>query len=264
MVQRVVVQILARVMARLEVPDNISLGAARADIAATGANTVADFNHFYRSRAAGEEKAEISCDGAHCIALRQIAWPLNGNTALACATQISAIGMVDTGINANHDVLSGQKIELLQLSMPGEQKSGLQHGTAVAALLIGRENTRTPGLLPDAELVAVDVFHRSGGDERADIFSIVHAFDTLQQRGIKLVNMSLAGPPNALLETMTDELSNNGVIIVAAAGNEGPNAAPAFPAAYPSVVAVTAIDASGGIYIAAPTKAGISTLPLPA
>lgn len=57
-----------------------------------------------------------------------------------------------------------------------------------------------------------------------------------------MIQISMTGPPNRLLETAVRTLHERGIGIVAAAGNGGPAAAPAFPAAYDTVVSVTAID----------------------
>jgi subtilisin family serine protease len=72
--------------------------------------------------------------------------------------------------------------------------------------------------------------------------------DFLAGRGTRVLNLSLAGPPNAVLEEAIARLAAAGVVVVAAAGNGGPRAEPAYPAAYPTVIAVTAVDRSGAIY----------------
>jgi subtilisin family serine protease len=53
--------------------------------------------------------------------------------------------------------------------------------------------------------------------------------------------MSFTGPRDELLEAAIRAMAARGIIFVAAAGNEGPNASPSYPAAYPEVIAVTAI-----------------------
>ena len=85
--------------------------------------------------------------------------------------------------------------------------------------------------------------------------------------------MSLAGPANGLVERAVSALASRGTLVVAAAGNEGPTAGPAFPAAYPTALAVTAVDrdlrpfrsanrgdylslAAPGVDVWAPTAAG--------
>jgi subtilisin family serine protease len=78
--------------------------------------------------------------------------------------------------------------------------------------------------------------------------SLVRALDWLMTSGVDTINISLAGPPNRLLETALTRASASGVMILAAAGNGGPVAEPMYPAAYDSVVAVTAVDASGKVF----------------
>ena len=61
-------------------------------------------------------------------------------------------------------------------------------------------------------------------------------------------NISLAGPRNLVLDRLIARAQADGHIIVAAAGNGGPTAAPAYPAALPDVIAVTAVDSRGRVY----------------
>ena len=65
---------------------------------------------------------------------------------------------------------------------------------------------------------------------------------------VEVVNMSLAGPPNRLLEKALERAAAQGIIVMAAAGNGGPVARPVYPAAYESVVAVTAVDTTQQVF----------------
>ena len=65
---------------------------------------------------------------------------------------------------------------------------------------------------------------------------------------VKVVNISLSGPPNKVLESALEVASEKGLVIVAAVGNQGHKSAPQFPAAYESVLAATAVDVAGDIY----------------
>jgi subtilisin family serine protease len=112
----------------------------------------------------------------------------------------------------------------------------------VAALLVGSPTSEVPGLVPAARLIAVDPFADSGGNDVTDAYEIAVAIERLVARGVDLINLSLAGPPNRLLEQTVREAERRDVVLVAAAGNGGPGAPPAYPAAYAQVVAVTAID----------------------
>jgi subtilisin family serine protease len=57
-----------------------------------------------------------------------------------------------------------------------------------------------------------------------------------------VINVSLVGPPNLLLEAAVKALIAKGYVVVAAVGNDGPAAPPLYPASYPGVVAVTGVD----------------------
>jgi subtilisin family serine protease len=155
------------------------------------------------------------------------------------------IGLIDTGINVEHDALKGQAIEILARSAGHAAASLQDHGTAIAALLVGRPESQTPGLLPGAQIIAVDAFYRdSGAADRTDVMSLVAAMEKLADRNVRVMNLSLSGPPNAVLQKAVEA----GIVIIAAAGNNGPGAEPSYPAAYPGVIAVTAVDQQFNVY----------------
>ena len=81
--------------------------------------------------------------------------------------------------------------------------------------------------------------------------SIVAALAWLLQERVPVINVSLVGPPNALLEQAVRLATSRGVLLVAAVGNDGPAAPPAYPASYPGVIAVTAVDAKGRVLLEA-------------
>ena len=123
------------------------------------------------------------------------------------------------------------------------------HGTAVAALLVGRRDSQTPGLVPDARLVAVDAFYRDGGTaDRTDVTSLVTAIEALAERGVRVINMSLSRPANEVLQKAIAAAQAKGIVVVAAAGNNGAGTEPSYPAAYPGVFAVTAVDHDLNVY----------------
>lgn len=143
-----------------------------------------------------------ACEGADCPARQMIAWP--GDRA-ACGGPVR-IGMVDTGLNAEHAVLRDARLRLHRLA-PGKglAASDALHGTAIAALLVGQADSRSPGLVHWAELIAVDAFAR------------IEALDYLAAQQVDIVNLSLAGPPNAALGRQILRMDRMGIVLVAAA-----------------------------------------------
>ncbi|MGF1625549.1 MAG: S8 family serine peptidase [Alphaproteobacteria bacterium] len=229
---------------RLRVPPGISLIDARAAVRALPSGQDADLNHYYRP----EQTGEVSCAGLHCPALDLIDWPLDPSRENACGEDIP-IGMIDTAVNTDHPTFAGSRLEFRRLMDDAPATSDATHGTAIAAILVGDPASRSPGLLPHARLVAVDAFSRVRSDERADVFTLVEALGFLAGENVRVINLSLAGPPNTVLERAVSELAGPlGIVLVAAAGNAGPQAGPLYPAAYDGVVAVTAVDQAGTVY----------------
>lgn len=233
---------LGRSVARLTPPGNLGLEAARDRVRALPSAPVADLNHFYRSTQAVPAAAP-ACTDPNCGARRQVGWPEQG-----CRAAVR-LGVIDTGVNAGHELLSDAQLEVLALNDGAGDPSRSVHGTAIVSLLVGAPDSRVPGLLPRAEVVAVDVFVRAGDDERASALSLLMGLDLLAGRDLRVVNLSLSGPENALLtEALSDLAAERGMVFVAAAGNAGPVAPPAWPAAHPEVIAVTAVDGRGRVW----------------
>jgi subtilisin family serine protease len=82
----------------------------------------------------------------------------------------------------------------------------------------------------------------------ADAIDLVSALDWMIDSHVPVVNLSIAGPPNALIADAVARSDAQGMILVVAAGNGGPRGGPRYPAAYPPVIAVTATDRHGRAY----------------
>jgi subtilisin family serine protease len=87
------------------------------------------------------------------------------------------------------------------------------------------------------------------------LFDLLRGLDLAWSSTRRCMNLSLVGPPNPLLERAANRLDDLGAIVVAAAGNEGVDE-PRYPAAYPSVVGVGAVDAKGAAMRAATAGLG--------
>ncbi len=105
------------------------------------------------------------------------------------------------------------------------------HGSSVASLL----DHAGAGAIRVADVYGTD---KAGGNALA----MAKGLGWLVSRGSKVVTISLVGPRNAVLERAMGAAQRKGVVVVAAVGNDGPAAPPAYPASYDGVVAVTAVD----------------------
>ena len=232
---------MASQIVRLRVPQGTSLTQARQAVQLVDARATTDFDHFYYL-----DEGLGTCTGAECLATALVSW--SASRATQCGPT-PLIGLIDTSINLDHDALKGQAIEVVARPASHADASLPEHGTAIAALLVGRPGSPTPGLLPEAKLIAVDAFYRDGGTaDRTDVMSLVSAIEALAERGVRVINLSLSGPPNAVLQNAIEAAQAEGIVIIAAAGNNGAGAEPAYPAAYPGVIAVTAVDQDLNVY----------------
>ena len=170
-----------------------------------------------------------------------IGWPEDGPGCPATAD----IGLIDTAVDIHHESLGGRDVTARSFIAGGVPPAPPDHGTAVAAIMVGAPQSASSGLLPAARLYAAAIFSlRQDGRVVGTTDAIARSVDWLGQQGVRVVNLSLSGPGNQVMRLTMERAHESGMILVAAAGNEGPNAAPVFPAGYPAVLAVTAVDAS--------------------
>lgn len=88
------------------------------------------------------------------------------------------------------------------------------------------------GAAPGMPLLVADVYGGSAANGSA--VAIARAMGWLAANGARVVNISLVGPPNPLLEAATKALLARGVLVVAAVGNDGPAAPPQYPPPIPA------------------------------
>ncbi|MEX2475852.1 S8 family serine peptidase [Marinobacter sp.] len=163
------------------------------------------------------------------------------------------VGMVDTAIDTGHPVLRNVQIVqerfLALANSDGNLSEPRTHGTAVASLMVGSREGQWPARLPAATVFNASVFYsRDDSLSGATLNHLLQGLNWLADQELSVINISLAGPDNRLLASAVRSLRQQGIVLVAAVGNQGPSAPPLYPAAYPEVVGVTAVDALGQLY----------------
>jgi subtilisin family serine protease len=147
------------------------------------------------------------------------------------------IGLIDGGVDLAHPVFHEASITTYGCSGRPVVSA---HGTAVASLMVGRSE-KFHGAAPGAALYAADVY--CGLPTGGAVDAVADALAWLARERVPIMNVSLVGPANVTLEHIVRIVIARGHLVIAAVGNDGPAAAPLYPAAYPGVVGVTAVDA---------------------
>ncbi len=167
-----------------------------------------------------------------------VRWPVSSPS---CGRGVR-IGMVDGSVDVRVPTLAHQRIRQKRFA-GGKEKGAMEHGTAIAELLVGCHGRRFCGLMPEARLFAAVAFAGSKDDDpRATALAIVRSLDWLLAARVEAINLSFSGPDNGVLKKAIHRIVSRNIPLVAAAGNYGRRGAPAYPAAYPGVIAVTAVD----------------------
>lgn len=186
-----------------------------------------------------------------------------------------SIGILDTGIDTSHPDLkvTGGVCVLSECKNGYIDDNG--HGTHVAGIIGAQNNNEgIVGVAPGARLYAVKALDAKG---RGTTTSIMAGIQWAIKQHINILNLSFSTPDDdPALKAMVDKAYQDGMLLIAAAGNDGTDNANsdtiAYPAKYPSVIAVGSINSnldrssfSGSgeeLEFAAPGEYITSTVPL--
>ncbi len=152
------------------------------------------------------------------------------------------IGIADNLLDPKHPASKGVKITHRSFHLKGQNLKRASHGTAVTAIIAGVGGWN--GLLPGAEIVHANVFHKGKkGKPVGSAKTIVRAIDWMIHQKVPVVNFSIGGGRNKLISKAVDHAAAAGMILVASSGNRGPfSKRKSYPGAYDPVIAVTAVD----------------------
>jgi Subtilase family len=154
------------------------------------------------------------------------------------------VAVIDSAIDVSQPELKGDIAA--SFDAVGGAVTPHAHGTAMAGAIAA--HGRLIGVAPRAKLLAVRAFGESADAPQATTFSIIRGLDWAVTHGARVVNMSFAGPEDPALKDMLADAHKKGVILIAAAGNAGPQSPPLYPAADQNVIAVTATDANDQVF----------------
>jgi subtilisin family serine protease len=214
----------------LQAPTGMSTRRALQRLRQLDPGGVYDFNHVYLDSGAVAE-------GAAAVPA--------GPAATSAPVPGMRVGLIDGGVQRSHPVFRDVTIHEHGCAGPNVPNG---HGTAVASLLVGHAE-HFSGVAVGAELYSADVYCGLGTGGAVD--AVADAFAWMSRERVPVINISLVGPANGLLEQLVRLVTTRGHIVVAAVGNDGPGAPPLYPAAYPAVVAVTAVDSHRRVLIEA-------------
>lgn len=233
--ERRALEALDRVLLRVDAPEDRDIAQAALDLALDAPGTVVDYNHVYQT--AHEGAADFAALAAR---------PPESESVRAESKV--AIGMIDSWVDASHPALRSVEIQR-QDFVSFDHVRPTAHGTAVASVIANAGGPEDPTASPFDTFWAASVFFNDGANMRATTTGMIAAVDWLARvPDLGVINMSLSGPPNKPLEVALETVAAEGIVLVAAVGNNGPVGDPLYPAAYDSVVGVTAVDTAHRIY----------------
>ena len=231
--RRQVLMALGMVLTTFRVPEGMRVREAVDALRQRYPDLWIDANHRYGPMSLDEATAPVR------YARALVGWHGGGG----CGRGL-VLGLADGPVETGHPALAGRDVAVLSFLGPAAAPAPSSHGTALAGLLVGAPESGFDGLLPGAALqVAVVLRSREEGrrvDTTAEL--IVRAVDAFVGAGAQAAVLSLGGPPNRLLELAVRLAEERGLALAAAAGNGGRERA-VYPAAYPQVLGVTAVDA---------------------
>ena len=154
-----------------------------------------------------------------------------------------AVALIDSEIDAKNPNLDSVIVKNFD-ALGGDDKPH-QHGTAMAGAIAA--HGKLLGIAPGAQLLAARAFDETR-DSKGTSFAIYKSLQWAADNGARIVNMSFAGPADPTLHRMLAAAAEKGLVLIAAAGNAGPNSPPLYPAADSNVIAVTATDSGDALF----------------
>jgi subtilisin family serine protease len=157
------------------------------------------------------------------------------------------VAIIDTGVDTGHPDLAG-RTQLTRNYIDTDEAGfrGDRHGTQVAGLIAAAANNGIGivGVAPDVRLLAYKACWQVSANTsgRCNSFTIAQALADALTAKAQVINLSLVGPSDPLLEALIDKATGSGVIVVGATST---NPRFAFPAKLPRVLPVAEAEIPG-------------------
>ncbi len=157
------------------------------------------------------------------------------------------VAVIDSQIDVKHPDLDGVVAE--QFDAVGAADLPHSHGTGMAGAIFAHR--KLMGVAPSARLYAIHAFSSGAASAESTTFNILKGLEWASSKGVRVINMSFAGPRDPSLERALKAAHDKGIVLIAAAGNAGPKSPPLYPGADPNVIAVTATDVDDKLFAGA-------------
>lgn len=157
------------------------------------------------------------------------------------------VAVIDTGIASHPDLTIAGGANVINGSSTTSYADDNGHGTHVAGIIGGKGlNGGVKGVAPDTSIYSVKALDSSGSGYTSDIIA---GIDWAIANKMDIISMSLgSNESNTALQNAVDTAYNDGILVVAAAGNDGNSSGTGnnieYPANYSSVIAVGAVDST--------------------
>ena len=158
-----------------------------------------------------------------------------------------SVAVIDSQIDIKHPDLDGVVAE--QFDAVGAADMPHSHGTGMAGAIFSHR--KLMGMAPSARLYAIHAFSSGAAGSESTTFNILKGLEWASAKGVRVINMSFAGPRDPSMERALKAAHDRGIVLIAAAGNAGPKSPPLYPGADPNVIAVTATDVNDKLFTGA-------------
>ncbi|AVH59753.1 MULTISPECIES: type VII secretion-associated serine protease mycosin [Streptomyces] len=219
--------------------------------------------------------ALVPATTAHADGIRAQQWALDAmHTQEAWRTTKGkgiTVAVLDTGVDAEHPDLAGNVLtgkDMVGFGASRGDRSWARHGTAMAGIIAGHghgpgNGDGVLGIAPEAKILPVRVILEDGDSARTKARNtrgnaLAEGIRWATDHGADVINLSLgddskSAHPEPAEDAAVQYALKKGAVVVASAGNGGEKGDHiSYPAAYPGVIAVTAVDRYG-------TRASFST-----